>query len=72
MPRVDIRASCKFRSGTDIDRVGKAIGEAIKSLTGNPAQIIVNERGTPGATGRLQLYQMQQRMRRNNIELMPR
>ena len=71
VPRVDVQVSCEFQSNVDTQIVGQAISKAIKALTGNPAQVIVNNRDKSGQTGRINMWKMQNRMKTNNIELRP-
>ena len=67
MPRVEANVTATFRSGTDVGRIGRAISEALKSMTGNDVQVVVNSRGkTPGRVG---IWEMQMGMKPGNIEL---
>jgi len=68
MPRVECRITCGLGSGVNADDVGKDIANAIKSLTGQQCQVIVNRRDKP--ISRLNVFRMTQ-ARKNQIELMP-
>ena len=71
MPRISSTIQCELKSGVNPESLGEAISNAIKGLTGNDIQVVVNTRDKPGQSGRINMWQMQQAQKRGNIELRP-
>ena len=67
MARVEATVSATFRGG-DIERVGKAISQALRSITGQDVQVVVNSRNK--IPDRVGIWEMQRKP--GNIEMRSR